>query len=108
MSGVDSRKVLWSNVLALMVDRLGGENLSKMARECGFAQATSTRLKKAETSVGLEIVDAIAHHFQVETWQLLVPGLHPKRLPLLMPSDDERTLYMKLLNVAREFKDTEH
>lgn len=71
----DSKKILWENVLTLMKRAYGEENLGKLAKQAKFGPATSTRLKKQETSVGLDVLDAIATTFKVKTWHLLVPRL---------------------------------
>jgi hypothetical protein len=71
----DTKAVLWENISALMDARYGRENLTKLAREAKFAPATSTRLKEAKTSVGVEIVERLAGMFGVDPWQLLAPKL---------------------------------
>jgi len=75
MKQADSKKVLWENVSALMQREFGKENLTKLAKKAGFGPGTSTRLKDQETSVGTDILDSIAANFNIEPWQLLMPGL---------------------------------
>lgn len=106
MEEVDSKKVLWKSVSALMKKHYGGENLTRLARDCGFGPGTSTRLKETKTSVGLEVIDKIAKHFHVEPWQLLIPGFNPDNMPTLQPlSEQERKLYERLAEVAKEIKE---
>lgn len=101
-----TKNVLWANVHALMLKHYGEENLSRLARDCGIGLGTTTRIKQQQTSVGLEIVDKIAEHFNVHPWQLLVPGFDPASPPTLMPvSASERQLYERLSAAVREFKD---
>lgn len=75
MKQADSKKVLWENVSSLMQREFGKENLTKLAGKAGFGPGTSTRLKGQETSVGTDILDSIAASFDVEPWQLLMPGM---------------------------------
>lgn len=102
----DSKRLLWNAVLALMQKHYGGENLSRLARDCKIGPGTATRLKQGETSVGLEIIDKIAKHFHVQSWELLVPDFDPSNRPTLQPvSEQERKLYERLREVAREIKE---
>lgn len=101
----DSRKILWQSVSSLMRKHYGGENLTRLAKECKFGPATASRLKEGKTSVGLEIVDKIAKHFHVSSWELLVPTFDPSNRPTLQPlSEQERRLYARLAEVAKEIK----
>lgn len=75
MSIPDSKAVLWANVSALMTRDFGGENLTRLARDAGFGNATSTRLKECKTSVGVDVIERLAKLFDVEPWQLLTPDL---------------------------------
>jgi hypothetical protein len=101
----DSKKLLWNSVKALMKKHYGAENLTKLSKECKIGAATAVRLKEAKTSVGLDIVDRIAKRFTVEPWELLVPGFNPESRPTLQPlSEQERKLYARLAEVAKEIK----
>jgi transcriptional regulator with XRE-family HTH domain len=103
----DSRKVLWKSVSALMASHYGGENLTRLAKDCGFGPATSSRLKEAKTSVGIEVIDKIAKHFHVQAWELLVPGFDPGNRPTLQPlTEQERKLHERLREIAKELKET--
>jgi transcriptional regulator with XRE-family HTH domain len=105
---VDSKHVLWNSVSSLMQKHYGEENLSRLARECKIGPASASRIKEAKTSVGLEIIDKIAKHFQVQTWELLVPAFDPSNRPTLQPvSEQERRLYERLREVAKEIKEAE-
>jgi hypothetical protein len=79
----DSKQVLWENVSRLMVKRYGKENLTRLAADSGVGPGTCTRIKVQGTSVGLEVVEAIAKALEAEPWQLLVPNLDPYDLPSL-------------------------
>lgn len=106
METIDSRKVLWENVAALMSHHWRGENLTRLAREAGIGPGSATRLKEQKTSVGLELVDKLARVFGLEVWQLLVPGLNPRAPPTLMPmSEQERAFYERVAEAAKAFVD---
>jgi hypothetical protein len=106
VSTLDTRRVLWANVSALMTCHWGAENLGRLATSAGIGPATCTRLKKQETSVGVEIVDRIAEVFGLDTWQLLVPNLDPKNPPLLVLTAAERSFYRQVMSAAKDFKGT--
>jgi transcriptional regulator with XRE-family HTH domain len=100
---LDSKQLLWASVSALMQKHYGGENLTRLAKECKFGPGTASRLKEAQTSVGLDIIDKIAARFHVDVWELLVPGFDPSNRPALQPiSETERELYAKFKELARE------
>jgi len=83
MNPKDSKKVLWDNVSRLMVARYGKENLTRLSQEAGIGPATCTRIKKQTTSVGTDVLEAVAKALKVSAWQLLVAGLDPAKLPVL-------------------------
>ena len=86
MTKRDSKLVLWNNVSALMKARYGKENLTRLAKDAGIGPGTASRIKEHETSVGIDVLDAIAKAFKVSAWQLLVPGLNVQALPRLAES----------------------
>ncbi len=74
-TATDTKTLLWRNVAALMHREWGEERLSELARRTGLGAATMTRIKKQETSVGLDVLEAIAKFFKVEPWQLITQDL---------------------------------
>ena len=106
MTALDTRRLLWANVQALMQHHWKKEDLGRLARTAKIGPATCTRIKQQQTSVGVEIVDKIAEVFGLDTWQLLVPNLDPANPPLLVLSAAERSFYRQVLNAAQTFKDT--
>lgn len=97
------KSVLWANVQALMVHKYGTENLTRLAAEAKIGPGTVTRIKKADTSVGLDVLEKLSKTFGVEPWQLLVPGMEPENPPVLQPvTKAERDLYAKILSAARD------
>ncbi|WP_137860779.1 helix-turn-helix transcriptional regulator [Variovorax sp. 3P27G3] len=83
MKKPDSKLVLWENIATLMKAKYGRENLTRLATEAKVGPGTVSRIKAHETSVGLDVVEAIARIFKLEPWQLLVPGLDATSLPTL-------------------------
>lgn len=95
--------VLWANVLALMTHHYGKEHLSNLAKKAKIGLATIGRIKKQETSVGVEVIDKIARAYDLQAWQLLTPGFDPANPPVLRPlSAAEVRLYERLRLAAEE------
>ena len=102
MATLDLKRVLWENVSALMRKHYGGENLTRLARETKCGPGTATRIKERETSVGIDVLTKIASAFQLQPWQLLVPGFDANHPPTLKPvTEEERALYARLLADAQ-------
>lgn len=76
----DTKVLLWQNVSALMTARYGKPNLTRLAADAKIGPGTASRIKQHETSVGLEVVEAIAKAFKVQPWQLLTPNFQPGQL----------------------------
>lgn len=98
----DLKRLMWANVLALMHQRWGGENLTRLAREAGVGPGTATRLKEGKTSVGLDVVQRIARAFGLEPWQLLIPGLDPARLPEYMRLSPQAADVARMLDAIED------
>lgn len=77
MQSTDVRKLLWENVAALMRYHWREENLNRLARAADLSPATAHRLKRQESSVGLDVIEAVAKVFRVKPWQLLQPTFDP-------------------------------
>lgn len=75
MGKMTTKQILWANVSALMKEKYGGENLTRLSRDTKIGPGTTTRIKMCETSVGVEVLEKISAAFSVETWQLLAPEL---------------------------------
>lgn len=84
--GIPPRALLWANLSGLMQERWGRENQMELARVSGVGQATISRIRAGETSIGLDIVGKLAAVFGLEAWQILAPGWeHPWcRTPLAL------------------------
>lgn len=73
MRTTDYKLLLWANVSALMIAKYGKENLTRLAADSGVGPGTMTRIKEAQTSVGLDVIEKIATVFGIEPWQLMHP-----------------------------------
>jgi transcriptional regulator with XRE-family HTH domain len=71
--GDTMKTVLWDNVRSLMVEKYGEENLNRLARDAKIGVASVARIKEQKTSVGLDILEAIAKFFKLSPFQLLIP-----------------------------------
>ena len=99
---VNSKSALWHSVHALMVKHYKKENLTRLAKECKIGPGTAARIKEQSTSVGIDILEAIAEHFHLAAWQLLVPGFDPDNPPALKPmSKAERVFYEKVMDATK-------
>jgi hypothetical protein len=47
----------------------------------GFSNGNAQRLLGGETSIGANLLQQVAEVFEVQPWQLLVPGLDPAEPP---------------------------
>lgn len=87
------KTVIWENISSLMVSNWGKENLTRLSREAKIGPATCSRIKEQNTSVGIEVIEAVAKVFGVQPWQMLVKGLDPTHLPQLISTEAEKTAY---------------
>jgi len=82
----DIRKVLASNVLALLVNRGGAlkpnekKGYSRLVAK-GIPMGTAQRVLDGDTSIGIDKVQEIAEKFGAKAWQLLVPDFNAGSLP---------------------------
>lgn len=98
----DLKQVLWRNVRALMLLHYKKENMSRLAAEAKIGLGSVERIKKMETSVGMDILEAIARTFKLEAWQLLVHPFSPDHPPeLAVMTQRERDLYARIREAAQ-------
>lgn len=65
------KEVLWENVSALMKAKYGRENINRLARDAKIGVGSVQRIKDAEQSTGIELVEKIAKVFHIDAFQLL-------------------------------------
>lgn len=78
------KKILWNNVRALMLKHYGAENLNRLAREAKIGPGSASRIKEARTSIGLDVLEKVAHHFRVDPWELLMPERTDEKMLALL------------------------
>lgn len=89
----DSRKALGESLRALMKLRWGGENLTRLGvKVLGSSSAQGTRVLDSANNTGVKALDLVADHFEVEPWQLLVPGFDAAHPPVLAPGQSLEAL----------------
>lgn len=96
------KRVIWENLTALMESHWGAVNLNQLAREAGIGPASVTRIKNQETSIGIDVLEKLASIFDLQPWQLLVPGLNPGNLPVLSVGGKTEQIFYKTLESIRK------
>jgi transcriptional regulator with XRE-family HTH domain len=100
-------KVLGTNIAALMAAHKELNSNPKLAKKTGLGTATLSRVRNGEVDANLDTLERLAKAFHIEAWQLLVPRMEPNNLPALQAiSPEERRLYERLREVAKELKDS--
>ena len=102
MKPTNMKRVIWENLTALMESHWGAVNLNQLAREAGIGPASVTRIKNQETSIGIDLLEKLASIFDLQPWQLLVPGLNPGNLPVLSVGGDTEQIFYKTLESIRK------
>lgn len=83
------KQIIRENVRALMAADKGGplkSNETGVTRllQKGFANGTAQRILDDETSIGIDVIEALATAFGVQPWQLMTKGLNPGSPPALI------------------------
>lgn len=105
ISSMSARKVLAANLAALMDAKpeLKPVKAIEDATDGAVGKSTVARAKLGENAINIDNLEAIAHAFGLEAWQLLVPGLTPKNPPVLKSiGEAEDKLYARIGNLVRE------
>jgi transcriptional regulator with XRE-family HTH domain len=72
------------------------------ARGYVLDQGTVSRIENRRLVPSIDVLEALAHGLDVEAWQLLVPGIDAKNLPVLREATpSERELWKRLQEHAR-------
>ncbi len=80
MPAIDPKDYLWKNICSLMGDT--APTVDAVQGKTGVGRGTIQRIKEGETSIGTDKLCQIAEAFNLEAWQLLVPGLQVPELSL--------------------------
>jgi transcriptional regulator with XRE-family HTH domain len=85
-----------SKSVAAILNELEDGNRSAMSRKTGHAQPVISRIVAGKVVPSLDVLEAIAHSYEFEVWQLLVKDFDPKHPPVLRyMSTAEEALYLK-------------
>jgi len=108
MAQIDTKRVLWENLSALMRHHWEKENLSELNRRSGIGLASLDRIKKQATSVGIDTLEKLADVFHLQAWHLLTPNLDPSNPPVIWLTETEHKLYENLRSAARSLAEITH
>jgi len=108
MAQVDTKTVLWENLKALMLHHWQRESLSELHRRSGLGLASIDRIKKRQTSVGVDTLESLAEVFGLQAWHLLTPRLDPGNPPVIWLTETEHKLYEGIREAARKLSETQH
>lgn len=85
--GRTSRQILSANLRALMACHAHLDTFKKIVQAGrdygGPSNGTLDRIRRMESGCSIDELDKLAHIFELESWQLLVPDLDPANPPLL-------------------------
>lgn len=87
--------------------QFGERNITGFAKLVGVGVGTIQRIEDKGASVGVDIVERIAGKFQLDTWQLLVPGLDLARPPRLISGNEFAVAARKLRAAIDDLVDAE-
>lgn len=92
-------KILAENLAALMAAHKDLDSQPKVAAATRGAidQTTVGRVLKGQHSVQISTVEALAKAFDVEPYQLLIPGLNAKNPQVLRAISEKEERFYKLL-----------
>jgi len=90
------KEVLRQNVKACLAMKAGPSTVHALKAEAKIGQATVDRIL-AGNGAKIEKIEKIAKVYELEIWQLFVPGMNPANPPALMPlSQAEREFHERL------------
>lgn len=92
---------LSSNLKALMEAHATLRTQAAVGKAAGIDQRTVGRILNGSHNPTLKHIEALAKCFKLTSWQLLMPGLDPKNLPVAQTAA-ERALYDRLRNAVAE------
>lgn len=108
MAQLDTKQVLWENLQALMNHHFEKENLSELHRRSKIGLASLDRIKKRETSVGIDTLEKLADVFGLQAWHLLTPRLNPLNPPVIWLTQTEHELYERMRKAAQQLAEIQH
>lgn len=104
----DIKQTLADNLVRLMhKDDAHTMTQAELARRSKVDQRYIGRLLKAEFNASVKVLERLARSFDLQPWQLLVPGLDPHNPPFNHVTEAEKRLYERLKEAARMVMDSE-
>lgn len=99
---LSARQIVSENLKNLMEsDEKNKISQAELKRRSGVDQRYIGRILAREYSVSVDILDKLARAFDLQAWQLLVPGLDPTNPPINHITESEKRLYERLKEAAR-------
>lgn len=89
-------EILWANIAALMQHHWKEENLTRLSKTAKIGQGTPPRIKALQPNTGIDSITKIAAVFDLQAWQLLMPGLDPSNPPVGSMTAQEQALYRRM------------
>jgi hypothetical protein len=84
MARTPARKVLSENAKKLAPKHDDGKpNTTQFGMLTGLKVGGAQRILTGDASVGIDLVDRVAAHYHLDTWQILVPDFDPENPPHL-------------------------
>lgn len=104
MSQVKATKgVLAENLNKLMRAHPSLESNPKLSKRAKLGVGTIARVRNSDAAVNLDTLDKLAGCFDLQPWQMLVPGLDAKSPPVLRSmSAAESELFERLRTVIKQ------
>lgn len=94
---------LQQNLKACMAMAGYPQSQPELAKKSGVGQNTISRILSKGENVRLETLSKIARAYDLDSWQLLVPGMDPRNPPVLQPvSNEERELWNRIKDAFRQ------
>jgi hypothetical protein len=101
-------EIIWHNLKALMVHKYGCENLYKLNQESKIkgkdkeiSLGSLTRIKAQDTDIRISVLDKIAEHFELFTWQLMIENLDVTNPPVFL-SHKQQEFFDKMKKAYKE------
>ncbi len=104
----DIKQTLAENLVRLMHhDDAHPITQAELARRSKVDQRYIGRLLNAEFNASVKVLEKLAKAFDLQPWQILVPGLDPANPPVNHVTEAEKRLYERLKEAARMVMDTD-
>ena len=98
-----TKEVLAENINALMRANTSLDSNPKLSDKSDLGTGSISRIRNAEGAVNLDTLDKLAKCFDLQPWQLLVPGMDPASLPVLRcMSDTEYELWGRMRSLIKQ------